>query len=352
MSKKDLYLFAPNISHGGGFLLLKQLLLSASKQKKIIFGSINEKLDHENEIELEPKRTQYFKGSITDYFSSNYHLARNNKESTTYLFFGNVPPLIKPKGKSFLYIHGKLLLEPVNKYKLPFSTKFKVILNKTLIRLFHQNIDVILVQTPSMIKLLNKMLPAVQVECLPFYEYHAEITQKKKKYDFIYPSYAYTYKNHNNLMKAFKSLSEEGIYPSLLLALDTKIDTNLVRQITSVTQKYKLEIFQVLDKDTKEISEIYQDAACLIWPSLTESFGLPIIEASRNGLDIIASDLEYIRDFIEIDDPYLFDPNDHYSIAKTIKNYINKGHNYNEKNHKASIEILSPMQVINFIFSK
>ena len=79
-----------------------------------------------------------------------------------------------------------------------------------------------------MIKLLNKMLPAVQVECLPFYEYHAEITQKKKKYDFIYPSYAYTYKNHNNLMKAFKSLSEEGIYPSLLLALDTKIDTNLV----------------------------------------------------------------------------------------------------------------------------
>ena len=153
-------------------------------------------------------------------------------------------------------------------------------------------------------------------------------------------------------MKAFKLLSEEGIYPSLLLALDTKIDTNLVRQITNVTQKHKLEIFQILDKEPKDISEIYQDAACLLWPSLTESFGLPIIEASRNGLDIVASDLEYIRDFIEIDGAYLFDPNDHYSIAKTIKNYIDQGHIYNEQNHKISIEIPSPMQVIDFIFSK
>jgi glycosyltransferase involved in cell wall biosynthesis len=351
LNKKELYLFAPNVSHGGGFLLLKQLLLSASYQKKTIFGSINKELYYDNELKFECKKSKYFVGQITDYFSSNYHLAKNNEENITYLFFGNVPPLIKPKGRSFLYIHGKLLVEPLAEYDLPLATKIKVILNKALIRLFHQNVDLILVQTPSMIRLIKEMLPTAKIECIPFYDYSVYIAPKKKDYDFIYPSYAYKYKNHNNLMKAFELLSKDRIYPKLLLALDTKIDADLVVQIKNRAEKYNLNIDQLLNKGPKEISKTYQNAGCLIWPSLTESFGLPIVEASRNGLDIIASDLEYIKDLIDISNTYLFDPNDHYSIAETIKHYFYE-QSRNNQNHRISIEISSSSRVVDFLFSQ
>ena len=57
------------------------------------------------------------------------------------------------KGKSFLYIHSKLLLEPVFRYKLNIKTRIRLIFEKLFIFLFYKNVDLIVVQTPSMMQL-------------------------------------------------------------------------------------------------------------------------------------------------------------------------------------------------------
>jgi glycosyltransferase involved in cell wall biosynthesis len=60
----------------------------------------------------------------------------------------------------------------------------------------------------------------------------------------------------------------------------------------------------------------------LIWPSLTESLGIPILDAVYANKDIIASDLEYINDLLDLPEDRKFDPNDVNSIARTIQKYL------------------------------
>jgi glycosyltransferase involved in cell wall biosynthesis len=57
----------------------------------------------------------------------------------------------------------------------------------------------------------------------------------------------------------------------------------------------------------------------LIYPSLFESFGLPLLEARQAGLPIIAAELDYVRDIVE---PVVsFDPESALSIARAVMRY-------------------------------
>ena len=70
--------------------------------------------------------------------------------------------------------------------------------------------------------------------------------------------------------------------------------------------------------------ELYASSKCLIFPSLEESFGLPLIEAIDMGLDVLSSDLEYVYEVIN---PSLsFNPNDVQSIADTIQKFNEGSH--------------------------
>jgi glycosyltransferase involved in cell wall biosynthesis len=73
-----------------------------------------------------------------------------------------------------------------------------------------------------------------------------------------------------------------------------------------------------------------------LYPSLTESFGLPLLEAAKAGCKIIASDMPYVY---EIVDPIeVFNPKDSISISKAIQN-VSKNKNY----------ITTPLKITNQI---
>ena len=58
----------------------------------------------------------------------------------------------------------------------------------------------------------------------------------------------------------------------------------------------------------------------LIFPSKYESFGLPLIEASKMHIPIIASELDFVRD---VCNPIqTFDPNSAISIARAINRFF------------------------------
>jgi glycosyltransferase involved in cell wall biosynthesis len=57
----------------------------------------------------------------------------------------------------------------------------------------------------------------------------------------------------------------------------------------------------------------------LIYPSQLESFGLPLVEAVSLGLDVIASELDYVRDVVY--PVQTFDPTSALSIARAVKRY-------------------------------
>ena len=65
-----------------------------------------------------------------------------------------------------------------------------------------------------------------------------------------------------------------------------------------------------------DVYELYNSCEYAIYPSLVESFGLPLIEATNHGCKVIASDLPYVHEIIE---PSLtFDPYSVESISNSI----------------------------------
>ena len=65
-----------------------------------------------------------------------------------------------------------------------------------------------------------------------------------------------------------------------------------------------------------EIRNLYKSCNYLIFPSLTESFGLPLIEAASSGCKIISSDLPYV--YCVINPSITFNPNSIEDILKAL----------------------------------
>ena len=66
------------------------------------------------------------------------------------------------------------------------------------------------------------------------------------------------------------------------------------------------------DADDTTLSSLYRDATALVYPSVAEGFGLPLIEARHFGTPVIASDIEIFREIAgdAIDYFRLLDPDD------------------------------------------
>jgi glycosyltransferase involved in cell wall biosynthesis len=70
------------------------------------------------------------------------------------------------------------------------------------------------------------------------------------------------------------------------------------------------------------IASLYQSSSALIYPSRTESFGLPLIEAMDYGLPILASELDYVRDVVVPVET--FNPDSPVSIARAVRRFLGK----------------------------
>jgi glycosyltransferase involved in cell wall biosynthesis len=89
------------------------------------------------------------------------------------------------------------------------------------------------------------------------------------------------------------------------------------------TEKYP--IINVGFVDRKDLVALYNSSEYLIFPSLTESFGLGLIEAVENGCKVIGANLPYT--YAVCNPSLVFDP---YSI-KSIANIFGEALTYNVK---------------------
>ena len=325
--------FAPTIRHGGGKILLEQLL-SALINKNMLEKAYLSDVFKPETVKYDDNLFFFYKSNIRSNIRSYLDLRNYNKNNRRVLFFGNWPPLFPINGVTKLYLHNKLLVAERTNYKLKFSTKIRLKILSKIIQLSKKNIDTILVQTKEMVLMTKKKMLGTKIELRPFFT--PKIIKKRQdlEYDFIYSSYGYPYKNHDILLKAWVILANENIYPTLILTLDHKNDENLIRKINLLKERHEIKVFIEIDLTNDEVYSLYSKSRSLIWPSVLESFGLPLIEAVVNGLDIISADLPYIYDILE---PSLsFNPYDENDLAEKIK-YYNDNFDENIKNSKLNV---------------
>jgi glycosyltransferase involved in cell wall biosynthesis len=123
----------------------------------------------------------------------------------------------------------------------------------------------------------------------------------------LYPARPWPHKNHVRLFQAFTSLRQTR--PQLRLILT---GGGLERLDPLPDGVERLGIMPA-----EELASLYRRAACLVFPSLYEGFGLPPLEAMACGCPVAASQAGAIPEVCG-DAAVLFDPNDPESIAAGI----------------------------------
>ncbi|BDT60626.1 hypothetical protein MasN3_41200 [Massilia varians] len=162
----------------------------------------------------------------------------------------------------------------------------------------------------------------VDIKVLPFaVPFQQAAAASEKSFDFVYVADGEAHKNHRTLVQAWILLKKRGLTPGLALTLSQR-DIELKRWVADQVAEYGLRIEDVGVVPHAEVPLLYQRAGALIFPSLSESFGLPLIEASTLGLPILAGELDFVRDVCMPAET--FDPLSSVSIERAVLRHMGK----------------------------
>ena len=308
---KVINIIAPNIKSGGGKELLEYLLEYINDNYEDIM--VNVYVD--TSFNMEGKHTR----NVFVMTSELSKVLLFFKKFESAIYFGNLPPIRKSKN-SLVYFHNTYLL--MNLKKLfssndKFINKIMCVAKQFYIKFFVKNVDFVTCQTEVVSKQFKKKYSYENIKILPFYRKHKRINIEKQ-FDYCYISLAHPHKNHNKLFDALKILEEKNLHLSLAVTVESSKE-DLIRKIEEINRNAIIKIVNFGTVSKKKVLELYASSKCLIFPSLEESFGLPLIEAVDMGLDVISSDLNYT--YQTIDPSLTFNPNNAQSIADAIQKY-------------------------------
>ena len=127
----------------------------------------------------------------------------------------------------------------------------------------------------------------------------------------LYPARPWPHKNHQRLLEAFAEIRRRRPELRLLLTGAGHDPRGLPEGV---------EARQV---SGEELVELYQRAACLVFPSLYEGFGLPPVEAMACGCPVAASTAGSLPEVCG-DAAVLFDPRDPKAIADGVEEALDR----------------------------
>tara|TARA_B110000037_G_scaffold222099_1_gene295546 strand:- start:1373 stop:2377 length:1005 start_codon:yes stop_codon:yes gene_type:complete len=241
----------------------------------------------------------------------NFYLKNINRFSSI-LCLSNIPPTIHNSTKTTIFFHNSLLLNPLN-HQINFKNRLINFIKFSYIKYYNQNDYNWVVQTRYVDKLLQTHLKInpKNIFVYPIIKKESEsFNSKKSTNNFVYVSSGFSHKNHIRLLNAFIVAANKTVKEiKLHLTLNKE---ELFKKKHS--NNLKVQFHGTLSRDS--VNELYNSCEFAIYPSLVESFGLPLIEAANHGCKVIASDLPYVHQIIE---PSLtFDPYSTESISNAI----------------------------------
>jgi glycosyltransferase involved in cell wall biosynthesis len=155
----------------------------------------------------------------------------------------------------------------------------------------------------------------------------SEIANLRAKYAlpdqfWLYVAHFYPHKNHMALLAAYRSMKGNGIRPwPLILRGD---DHGVEAAVKKIVREYELQddVRFFPHATIEELRALYSAATALIFPSLYEGGGIPVIEAMACGCPALVSDIPAVCESAGEAGAY-FDPTDSDSIARAMTNFQN-----------------------------
>ena len=317
-----LIVHAPNVHVGGGRELLATLMEAMDGRRDYLAL-----VDNRFSTQSPPSGTvMRVRPTLRERLAAEWRLRSLAKPGSRVLCFGNLPPLLRLRGRVYLYLQNRYLLgdEPLAEW--PRRARLRLRIERIWLRWALKNADVIIVQTTTMQSLVWKKFgrEAVVAPFLP-----SEMGAGAKAAApasgapvFLYVASGDPHKNHLRLVEAWRILADEGLRPTLWLTLDPSRDGPLIDRIEGMAREYALDIQNRRRVSHDELSALYAGATALIYPSTLESYGLPLLEARAAGLPLITAELDYVRDVVDPDET--FDPGSPRSMARAVKRFLGR----------------------------
>ena len=317
-----------SIHSGGGIIYLSMMHSEIDKKGNLIF------LDYRAKNDIKPfskAEVKFFKKNIFRNFFvfkerikhvtlfKKYLKKTNKKLFFQEYFFNGIPPLLRfshSSNKVFILFQNRNLFKYLNYWdkELYFKLNFIIyhVLHKLLINLFLRDTDNIIVQTDSMKKIIALAKPKNKILIEDkfwknltknFYrnflmQTYFKVNEKvlneiskisKSSIILFYPASFDPHKNHKLLFSCFERISYEISYDlKLMVTVDSKKLPLRLRENKN--------ILFIGNQTFQTIFKLYSFVDYLIFPSLNESLGLPLIEANLLNIPIISSDLDFVHD--------------------------------------------------------
>ena len=133
----------------------------------------------------------------------------------------------------------------------------------------------------------------------------------------FYPANFWRHKNHANLFRAMSLLKESGLKTQLVL---TGALFNERKDLADMLHELGIEeMVKVLGYVAQEdLEALIRNAKMMVFPSLFEGFGIPLLEAFKSGVPVCCSDKTSLPE-VAGDDALFFDAENPESISQTIK---------------------------------
>jgi glycosyltransferase involved in cell wall biosynthesis len=329
----SLVLYAPNVHTGGGIVLLHDLLAAWPTDQPL-----RALLDARAraQIVLPPHaQVSWVRASVGSRLNAERHMRRISQAGDTVLCFHGLPPLLPSAARVVVFQQNRnyLGLTPLSAFA--WRTALRLAFERTASRLFKGRVALYIVQTPTMARELTRWLggPAPQpaasavavqafVDVLP-----AQACLRRQPmatWDFVYVSDGEAHKNHRRLFEAWQLLASTGLRPRLALTLGER-DQGLAREAALLHERAGLQIHNLGHLPRDQVLALYGQARALIFPSTSESFGLPLVEAHQLGLPVLAPERDYVRDVcIPVE---TFDPDSATSIARAVRRFLGQSDN-------------------------
>jgi glycosyltransferase involved in cell wall biosynthesis len=253
------------------------------------------------------------------------------------LSFANVA-LPRPPVPQVVYVHQLLAFPPQGAPTGGFLATAQMNLLRRLIVRGALASKSVIVQTLGMRSRLEESVPclcgrvAVVPGCVSDISPGASIRPEKRDMidrltgpRLLYVAHPAEHKNHRTLVRAMQIVLRDFPSATLMLTLDLSTSENGVRDRKYVADLQRLSgelelghrIAWLGRLNHAEVRYTLNRCTVAVFPSLEESFGLPIAEALVEGCALAASDLAYARDVAGPAAIY-FDPLDPESIASSL----------------------------------
>ena len=313
-------LFAPNVHIGGGLVLLLPIIDSLRGSNALMILDWRVKSHYRD---IDKQLTMLVRPTIYSRLKAEFKLRRVSTDADIILCFHSLPPILTTKSTIYIYLHNKhFLFTPLWKHHATGAKVWlRILFEKIVLIIFYHRAKKIIVQTNSMKIIASTLFDnTVPIDVFPYAELNkSNIETSMKKNDFIYISHGSKHKNHSNLILAWVLLAKRGIYPRLTLTIN-ETETNIMDLLYSSVAEFDVKIETIGFLNHSEIYKECSMSCALIFPSFTESFGLPLIEADSLGLPIIAPELDYVRDVCRPVET--FDPHSPISIMRAVLRFM------------------------------